>query len=171
MSVVETAIAQRCLTLDFVHSWGKVQEAAGHLHALLTPGGAVEKNFWKGLKAAKASDTTLQRYWYAHWMVAHGYLEEVEARRVREDELAELCGDIDQNRCRPILYNKAWFNCLIEYPDKEIKEESKQASLKTTYTRLPKAEIQRMSANSLIPRSALPPLTIDAFTPLSDDVP
>jgi hypothetical protein len=68
IAIVKEAIAKRHLSLDFVWAWGKLQEAAGHLQALLIPGGAMEKRFWNGFKQARKSDTTLQQYWYAHWM-------------------------------------------------------------------------------------------------------
>jgi hypothetical protein len=153
---------------SFVYSWGEVQKALGGILALLVGDEAAHKNFIKGLKAAtKSKDATLQRYWYAHWMARHGLFRNRANKAEIEDELADLCLDIQEKRREPHTHNHKWFASLIQ----RNKADRESWVLKTTFTRLPRDQIQRMLNNKLIPEKSLPPLIAEEFPPVGGYVP
>jgi hypothetical protein len=163
IGTVEQAIITRSLSLEFVYSWGELQQALGGLIALLVGDEAAEKHFVKGLKAGTSKNTTLQRYWYSHWMIRHGFFARRANRVELKHELAELCLEIKRRRREPRIHRAQWFASMIERdgPDPE------DWVLKTTYARLPPRDVQRMANNRLVPLSALPPLSAEEF-PLID---
>lgn len=160
IATIDQAIADRSFSVGFVYSWGEVQKAVGGLTVLLIVDDAVAKNFTKGMQAAtKANDATLPRYWYAHWMARHGFFAKGTDKAALKDELAELCADIKHKRRKPRIHKAQWFGLMINRNEAD----PESFVLKTTYTRLTRRDIQRMMKNSLIPLSALPPLSAEEF--------
>jgi hypothetical protein len=168
MTVVREALKERRLSWELVRAWGKIHEAAGHLHAFMTPDGVVEQKFWAGFQAAKKSDTTLQRYWYAWWLEKGGLFEEYDTRYSLNEEIFDLCLEICQGRRRAVLYDVDWFRSMIYLPVTDTKPGHKrEQGLSRTFVDIEIEEIKRMVSNPLIPLTALPYLSPEAFPEIS----
>jgi hypothetical protein len=163
MAIVESSIRGEVLTLEFLHSWGQLQKASALLSAMFVDDGAAHRDFLKQMNAAVAArDTTVQQYWYAHWVSSRDGAKG-STKSETDDELAELCADISQGRRKPLVFDRKWFGMLIE----KSPADPEGWVLKTTYRRKSRREIRRMVANKLIPKFVLPPVKPEDFPLMS----
>jgi hypothetical protein len=167
MEIVEKLLSKQSLTLEFINSWGELKFANGLLSAILFDDESAYQPFVAQMAAAvAANDTTLQKYWYSHWMAAHRVFDRRIKRPDLDAEFGLLCDEIVKKRRKPQLYSLDWYRSLLEY-----KTDPEAGSLKTPYVRLSVKEISRIVGNPLIPRSALPPLSTAEFQRIESDRP
>lgn len=159
VEIAAQMIETKTVSVALLDSWGWLNFAAGMLTAVELSEDQTHGRFLTGMKASLKYDAVLQRYWYARWMVGHGYSRVNKA--AIEDEIAELCSDIARQKLPSVRHPRGWFGKMIAPLSKFRPREGSR--LKSTYTRISAAELRRMSENRLIPSTALPPLSVEHF--------
>jgi hypothetical protein len=154
---IEASIATEKCSTEFVLAWGYLNQLFGRFVELMQQADEERKDFERNEKAGASSDTIVQRYWHAHWIIANSGTE----RKAAEFELAALCADIWQGRLlAPPGYEAAWFYTLITdelggaIPQRGRRDD---AVLKTTYGRAKLSELEAITKNKGVAPEILPP--------------
>jgi hypothetical protein len=172
MEVVENGIARRSLTLEFLHSWGEVRFAFGVLSAILLDDEASQEPFFKKMNdAVRGRDTTIQKHWYAFWLLKDGVFDDPQenSRYSSNRDIIELCLDIYRGRRKAVDYSVSWFRSLIYLPEPggkspvEPDSQDEECRLNRIYRDLTIDEIKEIIKHPAIELRELPPLSPDSY--------
>jgi hypothetical protein len=144
---------------DFMMAWGHLHLLIGRQHELLEQQDRAEASFERGVESGKGQTSSLQKAWYATWILAASGSKRSK-RDESENELAEICSELWRGkRPPPAGFTPVWFEKLIVQENgKPVPGEGPcgKVYLKVAFTKLGWSRLARLADD--VKGEHLPPL-------------
>lgn len=161
---LDDLISDRTVTDEFLNLWALLHFYFGAYLELYNGNEEIYKREFHQCMMSIGDATKIQRHWYAHWMheaVKKNSLDVGDAR----SELITLIEDIVAGKLKPWgPYGVDWYECMLEkQKGPGSRRDEYSGDLKTSYTKISAAAINRMVQDPVLTRRVLPPLLADRF--------
>lgn len=161
---LDKIISTRAITTEFMNLWALLNFYFGVYLELYNGNEEAYRREFHQRMMGIGDATEIQRHWYAHWV------HEAVERKSRDiddarSELIAVIEDIAAGNLKPWgPYGLEWYECMLD-PKKSFgaRTGGYSGDLKTSYTKISRAEISRMVQDPLLTRRVLPPLSADRF--------